>query len=158
MLVACLGFTVVNAQEKVLDADTEKKTELVEGAKIVFDETEHDFGDQAQGVPVTHEFTFKNEGTEPLVLENVKASCGCTTPFWPKEPILPGQEAKISAKYNMAKGGSFRKSITVTTKGKIEGEAGERVVLYIKGNAVAAEKDSSVEEAKPTLITNPKVK
>lgn len=99
------------------------------GSKIKFSESEFDFGKKPVGTPVTHEFEFTNVGTAPLVLENVRASCGCTTPLWPKEPIAPGQKATISATYNMGHAGAFNKSVTVTTKD------GETIVLYIKGDA-----------------------
>ncbi len=99
-------------------------------SKIKFTEMEHDFGNQVQGKPVTYEFEFTNTGTEPIVLENVKASCGCTTPIWTKEPVMPGKKGTIKAQYNMAREGAFRKSITVTTKD------GENITLYISGNAI----------------------
>ena len=77
---------------------------------ITFEETEHDFGkiNEADG-RVTTIFTFKNEGMEPLVLSNVRASCGCTTPKWPKEPIEPGQTGNITVTYNPSgRPGRFR--------------------------------------------------
>jgi hypothetical protein len=124
------------------------------GPKIQFEAEEHDFGSGPQGTPVSHEFVFKNVGNAPLVLLDVKASCGCTTPSWPKEPIMPGQEGKILTKYNMARAGSYRKSITVTTKGDGVDGVGDRVVLYIKGNTIATE--GSVEENVPSIIVEPK--
>ncbi len=100
-------------------------------SKIKFSKEEHDFGNQPQGKPVTFEFEFTNSGTEALVLENVKASCGCTTPTWTKEPVMPEKKGTIKAQYNMAREGAFRKSITVTTKD------GENITLFISGNAIA---------------------
>jgi hypothetical protein len=129
--------------------------ELNTGAKIKFEKTSHDFGSKPQGTPATYDFVFKNTGNAPLVLQDVKAACGCTTPFWPKEPIMPGQESKISATYNMAKAGSFTKTITVTTMPTADKENGEQVILTITGNAVAAAQQNSVDEAKPTIISNP---
>ena len=60
-------------------------------AKIVFEQTEHNFGSfkESDGVQSTT-FKFKNEGAVPLVLNNVRPSCGCTTPKWSREPIAPG--------------------------------------------------------------------
>lgn len=124
------------------------------GPKIQFEEEEHDFGNGPQGTPVQHEFVFKNVGNAPLVLLDVKASCGCTTPSWPKEPVMPGQEGKIMVKYNMARAGTYRKSITVTTKGDGPEGVGERIVLYIKGNTIGTE--GSVEENTPSIIVDPK--
>lgn len=111
---------------------------------IKFTKTEHDFGNQPQGKPVTYEFEFTNEGTEPIVLEDVKASCGCTTPTWTKEPVMPKKTGKIKAQYNMARDGAFRKSITVTTKD------GQTITLYISGNAIAQKQGA--DDAEPTLL------
>lgn len=136
---------------------TTKAVEFNDGPKIEFVKTTHDFGESPQGTPVSYDFTFKNVGNAPLVLQNVKASCGCTTPYWPKEPIMPGQESKISAKYNMAKAGNFAKTITVTVKPQNEGDTAEKVTLTIKGSAKAAARENSVDEARPSIITNPNI-
>lgn len=112
---------------------TFSKAEQPATSKIKFAKLEHDFGNQPQGKPLTYEFEFTNISEEPVLLENVKASCGCTTPTWTKEPVMPKKTGSIKAQYNMAREGAFRKSITVTTKD------GENITLYISGNAVAQE-------------------
>ncbi len=84
---------------------------------ITFEKVEHDFGkiNEADG-RVTTVFTFKNEGMEALVLSNVRASCGCTTPKWTREPIEPGQTGEITVTYNPSgRPGRFTKTITVTS-------------------------------------------
>lgn len=84
---------------------------------ITFEKTDHDFGkiNEADG-RVTTIFTFKNEGMAPLVLSNVRASCGCTTPNWTKTPIEPGQTGDIAVTYNPnGRPGRFQKTITVTS-------------------------------------------
>ncbi|MEZ5055093.1 MAG: DUF1573 domain-containing protein [Chitinophagales bacterium] len=113
-------------------------------SKIKFNKLEHDFGNQPQNKPVTYEFEFSNTGTEPIILENVKASCGCTTPTWTKEPVMPGKKGSVKAQYNMAREGAFRKSITVTTKD------GENIILYISGNAVPQKQ--GVDEAEENIL------
>ncbi len=100
---------------------------------ISFDKIEHDFGkiNEADG-RVTTVFEFKNEGMEPLVLTNVRASCGCTTPSWTKTPIEPGQTGSISVTYNPnGRPGRFQKTITVTSNAT---EATKK--LYIKGEVI----------------------
>ncbi|MBS1935230.1 MAG: DUF1573 domain-containing protein [Bacteroidetes bacterium] len=77
-------------------------------------ETTHNFGKIAQGRPVTYNFEVINTGTEPLVLENVRASCGCTTPEWSKEPIAPGATSVIKVGYNAYAEGMFNKTVTIT--------------------------------------------
>lgn len=102
------------------------------GAKVVWQNTKHDFGKIPQGVPVSTTFKFKNTGNSPLIISNVKTSCGCTTPFYTKDPILPGKTGVIKAQYNAANPGVFNKSITVTTN-----SGSGTTVLYIKGEVIA---------------------
>ena len=83
-------------------------------AVLTFDEKEHRYGTIKGGEIVEHTFTFKNTGTEDLKIEGVKASCGCTTPEWPKEPIAPGESGAIKVTFNSkGKGGYQHKSVTV---------------------------------------------
>jgi len=83
-------------------------------AVAAFDSQTFDFGKVKQGTPVTHEFKFTNTGKVPMIITNVQASCGCTTPAWSKEPIGPGGQGYIKATYNAAAVGAFNKSVTVT--------------------------------------------
>jgi hypothetical protein len=98
-------------------------------AEIQFEEESHEFGNIKEGTMATFEFKFKNTGKEPLVLSNVQASCGCTTPSWTREPIAPGKSGVVTATYNSnGRPGSFSKSITVTSNAK----SGQKV-LTIRG-------------------------
>lgn len=84
-------------------------------AKITFEKTEHNFGSfmEAAGVQTTT-FKFKNTGTVPLILNNVRASCGCTTPKWTRDPIAPNGSGEITVSYDPKnRPGAFTKSITV---------------------------------------------
>lgn len=76
-------------------------------------ESGYDFGKIPQGRPVTHIFEIVNTGKTPLLLTNVQASCGCTTPEWSREPIKAGATAQIKVGYNSAAEGYFNKSITI---------------------------------------------
>lgn len=87
------------------------------GPAISWDKTVHDFGKfkESDG-KVVATFEFVNTGNETLYITNVKASCGCTSPEWSKEPVQPGSKGYVKAAYNPAKRpGKFNKSITVTT-------------------------------------------
>ncbi len=77
-------------------------------------ETEHNFDKIPQGKPVYHIFEIVNIGTVPLKLDDVHASCGCTTPEWSREPIAAGATAQIKVGYNASAEGSFEKFITIT--------------------------------------------
>lgn len=77
-------------------------------------ETEYDFSSIQQGKPVYHIFEIVNTGKTALKLDDVHASCGCTTPEWSRDPIAPGATGKIKVGYNAAAEGYFDKSITIT--------------------------------------------
>ncbi|MCB0541234.1 MAG: DUF1573 domain-containing protein [Bacteroidetes bacterium] len=120
------------------------------GARISFEEEKFDFGEVDEGPQVTHEFVFTNNGTEPLILSRVKASCGCTTPSWPKDPILPGDEGKILVTYNTAKRpGNFNKSITITSNAIEE----TTKVIYIKGTVTVAPQEETMPVRQPVLMS-----
>lgn len=103
-------------------------------AIITFAEKEYDFGQvNEQGGKVTHVFEFTNTGNAPLVVQNVQASCGCTTPEWTKEPIAPGKKGVVSVSYNpLGRPNSFTKPVTVRSNASNEQE-----IIYIKGNVVS---------------------
>jgi hypothetical protein len=100
---------------------------------ITFGKTEHDFGKiNEEDGRVSVDFEFKNEGMAPLVLSNVRASCGCTTPKWTKEPVEPGQTGVITVTYNPnGRPGRFQKTVTITSNAT---EATKKV--YIKGEVI----------------------
>ncbi len=81
---------------------------------IKFDKPNHDFGTLTEGPSAEHVFKFTNTGKEPIVVQRVQASCGCTTPSYTKEPIAPGQAGSITAAYNTSgRPGAFNKTLTV---------------------------------------------
>ena len=104
-------------------------------AAITFKQTTHDFGtfDEEKG-KVTTEFEFTNTGKAPLLITRTAASCGCTTPDYPKEPIAPGKKGVITVTYN-AKGrpGVFQKTVYVFAN-----TDPEKTTLIIKGHVNAA--------------------
>lgn len=87
------------------------------GPNISWDDATHDFGQiKEDGGKVTHNFTFTNTGNEPLVITQVRPSCGCTSSDYTKEPVMPGQKGFVSATFNpMNRPHKFSKSITITT-------------------------------------------
>ncbi|MBI4646749.1 MAG: DUF1573 domain-containing protein [Bacteroidia bacterium] len=99
------------------------------GQSISFNEETHDFGViEENGGKVSNKFEFTNTGSEPLVINNVKASCGCTTPEWSKEPVPAGAKGYVTATFDPKnRPGNFNKSITVTYA------ESQTKVLYIKG-------------------------
>jgi hypothetical protein len=108
------AFTRVAVAQQVPATTLNKNEVQSDVAVFAWDNTTHDFGRIKQGTPVTHEFKFTNSGKTPLVITNVQASCGCTTPDWSKEPVMPGGQGFIKATYNAASPGAFSKTVTVT--------------------------------------------
>jgi len=81
--------------------------------EIKFEQTEYDFGTVSEGDIVNHTYTFTNTGEAPLVIKQATASCGCTVPQWPKEPIAPGETGKIEVKFD-SKGRTNKQTKTIT--------------------------------------------
>ncbi len=131
LAVALFGFAA-QAQEQP-----------TEGAKIQFAEKVINYGKIEKGANGTRVFKFKNEGTEPLVLNSVRASCGCTTPKWTRQPIAPGAEGEITVKYDTNRMGNFHKTVTVNSNA-----ANKTVVLTIKGQVMnpAAQKTTPTKQ------------
>ncbi|RYF52973.1 MAG: DUF1573 domain-containing protein [Cytophagaceae bacterium] len=73
----------------------------------------YDFGTLTEGDTVEHSFAFKNTGEFPLIINNITASCGCTTPEWPREPVAPGASSSVRVRFN-SRGKSGEQSKTVT--------------------------------------------
>lgn len=136
MFVAALVFcaAAVYAQQVPQPTTLNKNEVKTDAAVFSWENTTHDFGKVKQGTPVTHEFKFTNTGKVPLVITNVQASCGCTTPAWTKEPVMPGGQGFIKATYNAASAGAFSKTVTVTANI----ETGF-IQLTIKGEVQATE-------------------
>ena len=129
-LLVVAVFTISISCSQSSDGDTKVNT------------LEYDYGTIDQGDDGKCEFVFKNTGKNPLVLSNVRPSCGCTVPKWSKEPIKGGDKSSIEVKYNTKRVGSFSKSITVHSNA-----ANSPVVLKIKGNVVAKPKVIKEEAA-----------
>ena|ERR1700744_317979 len=97
-----------------------------------FNEEKHDFGKIPQGTPVTTVFEFTNVGQEPLILSDVKPTCGCTIADYTKTPVKAGEKGTIKITYNAAAAYPFNKTIVVTSNAKTP-----QKYLVIVGEVVA---------------------
>ncbi|MES2543562.1 MAG: DUF1573 domain-containing protein [Bacteroidota bacterium] len=117
-------------------------------AKIEFKDKDNtiDYGtvskDSDDGI---RSFVFTNTGDAPLIITNVKSTCGCTVPTKPTEPILPGKTGKIDVKYNMNPG-TIRKTITVESNASNYEEG--RIPLKIKGEVIVKQEGGLLEKKK----------
>ncbi len=116
-----------------VNAQNNKKEVKSSGSQpeITFKEMVHDYGEVVKDGNGICEFEYKNTGKAPLMLTNVRSSCGCTIPSWSKEPLMPGKSAKIKVKYNTKNVGTINKSITVESNA-----SNGTVVLKITGKVV----------------------
>ncbi len=125
-------FTFLSVQSIQAQTDTETKKETTtfikkaddRQAQLTFVNREHDFGEVEEGKIVEYVFSFKNTGNYPLMLQDIRTTCGCTAPEWTKEPIAPNEEGKIIVRFNSAhKAGQQRKVITVISNASNSSEA-----------------------------------
>jgi hypothetical protein len=133
------GTSIIIAQEQIPTASFESES--------------HDFGliKESDG-PATFKFIFTNTGGSPLILKNVTASCGCTTPNWSKDPVIPGAKGFINVTYNpQGRPGKFEKQITITSNADPETQA-----LFIKGEVIP--KAPTMEEQYPNNLEGLRLK
>jgi len=88
-------------------------TQAQNSAKFEFESETIDYGIIKKGSDGVRVFKFKNIGDEPLIVEDVKSSCGCTIPKKPEKAIMPGETGEIQVKYDTKKVGHIRKTVTV---------------------------------------------
>lgn len=126
-----IGFILLTLALSINSMMAQQDRKEVGNAKFV--STVHDFGKVAEEVgTVTCEFKFTNTGDKPLLVLDIRTSCGCTTPSYTKEPILPGKQGTIKVSYSTTgRVGSFDKKITVFTN-----EPDNVYTLTIKGEVL----------------------
>lgn len=116
---------------------------------LVLKQVSHDFGKIQQGRPVTHLFEVSNIGTEPIRIENVQASCGCTTPEWSTDAIKPGGTTTIKVGFNAASEGPFQKAVTILYNGNQTKTINISGIVF-KAAATSAPANSSIALLKQT--------
>ncbi len=135
VIILCVAIFSVStyAQEKV--AKIEFKTDVI------------DYGTIEKGADGVRVFEFTNTGDAPLIISNVKSTCGCTVPKKPKDPIMPGMTGEISVKYDTNRVNPIRKTITVTSNAETP-----TVALKIKGLVVDSNKVSVLEKSDKSVM------
>ena len=132
-VICCFTLAfAANAQTTVTKVNKKNKTSITKSStpevaattataapseSLTLKETAFDFGKIPQGKPVTHIFEFINTSDKPFALENVQASCGCTTPEWTKDTVEAGATSSIKVGYNAANEGPFTKQVNITYNG-----------------------------------------
>ena len=116
-------------------------------AKIEFKETTIDYGTIEKGADGVRTFVFTNTGDAPLIISDVKSSCGCTVPKKPDGPILPGETGEIEVKYDTKRVNPIRKTITVISNAETP-----TVALKIKGLVIDPNKTSVLEKKGKSVV------
>ena len=134
LFIAFFSLTLIYSQEKK--------------PEISFEKTVIDYGTVNKGDNGVREFVFRNSGNAPLIISNVKSTCGCTIPKKPEKPILPGESEKIQVKYDTKRVGFIRKSITVTSNAA----SSPTTILKIKGQVVENNQQKGIERKKKSIV------
>jgi len=139
-------FCMLLAIGTCLQVNAQNKTQKIDGAQFKFiGGDSYDFGDLKRGPAAPHKFEFVNTGNQPLIIQDVTPSCGCTNVDWIKSPVLPGQKGWIQLSLKTEEQhGVFNKEVYIrSTAVTPNGE--KRYTIYIKGNAVDEIKGKSAE-------------
>jgi hypothetical protein len=146
-LLLCVGVSMAQGKKHKSDADTPPAAaaapapaaSTLKADDMAFTTPVHDFGTVIEGPDANCEFTFKNTGTEPIIIQKAQPSCGCTVPSFSGAPVAPGQTGTINVAYHTkGKPTAFTKTITVVSN------AGTKV-LTIKGTVEKAPTGSAPE-------------
>lgn len=143
LAVMCMAFfagcTNQNSTGSENSAETQKTgtvalADTSNAPAFKFEKEVYDFGEIKEGEKVTHDFKFKNIGKSPLIISSATATCGCTIPDYPKEPIAPGAEGVIRVVFNgVGKIGMQNKIVSITAN-----TIPSLTELNILGNVIAA--------------------
>jgi hypothetical protein len=119
-LTILLSVTQIQAQSNKTKVDPAKAKVDTNSNKVemAFENTvdgitAHDYGSIVYGANGKFDFNFTNNGTKPIIISDVKSSCGCTVPTWTKEPVEPGKQGTVSVIYNTTLAGVFNKTVVV---------------------------------------------
>ena len=130
-LNSCKDKAVDKINNENVQMATERDSQIV-FPSISFDKTLHDFGDITNGTPVETIFSYTNSGRSPLVVTDIKSTCGCTVPQgWSKSPLMPGESSQFSVKFNGKGANKVSKTITLTTNTE-NGREQVRITAFVK--------------------------
>lgn len=138
--LACLAFLAGCNNPQSAESTAKESSEIAEvntadAPVFKFEKDAYDFGEIKEGEIVNYDFKFKNIGNTPLIISSATATCGCTIPEYPKEPVAPGEEGILHVVFNSAgKPGMQHKVISITAN-----TIPSLTELSILGNVVAAE-------------------
>lgn len=132
VFTSCKEDVTKKIDEKNVVVAAERDANSSKFPVITFDKMEHDFGEIEAKTPVETEFNYTNTGDAPLVITDIKSSCGCTVPQdWSREPLAPGTSGKFSVKFNGSGANKVTKTITVTANTE-KGSEVVKITAFVK--------------------------
>lgn len=143
LFVGIFGLSI-NAQDQLATKKIDETAPIFK-----FENEVVDYGEIARNSDGVKILKFTNVGKSPLIITNVKGSCGCTVPTRPKEPIMPGDTGEIEIKYATNRIGAFSKTVTITSNA-----TKPSVVIQVKGKVLNDEESALLLEKKKTIISN----
>lgn len=105
-------------------------------SKVTWNITEYDFGQVEYGTPVYCTFVMTNVSNEPVIIDNVRTSCGCTAPFWTEKEVMPGDTSHVVMEYDAHDKGDFYRWVRVFISGQRRPER-----LYVQGSVKKVEEE-----------------
>lgn len=152
VLFLALSLSVMGLSAQAQSVKPANAQAKVAGPQIQFEETKYEFGAVKTGDVVDHTFKFKNVGTQPLVISNIGVTCGCTTPEWSREPIMPGKSGTVVAKFNTAgKYGMQNKVLTIESN-SVGGNAMVAIIGDVKEAGAASSMQSAPANAVESMV------
>jgi hypothetical protein len=130
ILISFILLATVSCSEK-----SGKKTDK-KASKMEFEETNHNFGEIKYGGEASFDFIFSNKGKSPLIIDNVRSTCGCTVPEWTREPVNESNTGSVRVIYDTHRVGAFSKTLIVYSNA-----ANSPVRLFIKGRVLPSEEN-----------------
>ncbi|MEL0456107.1 DUF1573 domain-containing protein [Flavobacteriaceae bacterium SZ-1-7] len=130
--ISCKENAAKKVEESNVAAAAERDAVASKFPVIEFDKTEHDFGEIEARTPVETVFSYKNTGDAPLVITDIKSSCGCTVPQdWSRDPLAPGDSGQFTVKFNGSGSNKVSKTITVTANTE-KGSEVVKITAFVK--------------------------
>jgi hypothetical protein len=120
---ACQQKSKLDEKVAAVASSTSNPLAAADAPKVKFEKEIYDFGVIEQGEKVQFDFKFKNEGKTPLIITDATATCGCTVPEYPKQPVKPGEEGTIKVVFDSAgKEGMQDKQVTIFSNANPEAD------------------------------------
>tara|TARA_R110002012_G_scaffold319389_2_gene539668 strand:+ start:56271 stop:56852 length:582 start_codon:yes stop_codon:yes gene_type:complete len=140
---SCKEDATQKIDEANVEAAADRDAQATNFPVLTFEETEHDFGEIEAKANVETVFKYKNTGNSPLVITDIKSSCGCTVPQdWSKEPLAPGEGGEFTVKFNGSGSNKVTKTVTVTANTE-KGKETVKISAFVKPDPNAPAKPSA---------------